>query len=139
MKPTILFLCPHSATKSVLAAAYCQRLAAEYGLDLEASFAGTEPDEQIAPAVANLLQAEGIDVSHYSPRLVTREALAAAWRVISLGCEVSHLVPPETSLESWNDIPPPSQALPEARELIYARVEQLVGELLTVSQGSQSL
>ena len=42
--PTILFMCPHGAAKSVLASAYFQRLAKERGLNVHVASAGTEPD-----------------------------------------------------------------------------------------------
>jgi protein-tyrosine-phosphatase len=129
MKPTILFLCPHGAAKSVLAAAYCQQLATQHGLDWHISAAGTEPDATVAPAVAALLASEGLDVSHHLPRHVTTAELATAQRIISLGCDVSDLAPPQAKIEHWDDVPPPSQALHAARDLIYARVERLVTEL----------
>ena len=67
---SVLFLCPHNAAKSVLAAAYFDRLAVERGLPFRADSAGTEPAEGPAPAVVAALQAEGIDVSGYRPRHV---------------------------------------------------------------------
>jgi arsenate reductase len=129
MSQKILFLCPHSAAKSVIAAAYCQHLANQHGLDLQATVAGTEPDDQVAPAVATLLSAEGLDIASYTPRHVTREALAAAFRVISLGCDITDLAPPGLLVERWDDVPPPSQDLAEAKEIILAHVKQLVEEL----------
>lgn len=136
MTQTILFLCPHSAAKSVLAAAYFQRLADQRQLGACATFAGTEPDAVISPAVADLLRSEGIDVTNFTPRYVTPADLAQAKRVISLGCEVSHLAPPKLKLEHWDDVPPPSQDLVAASAIILARVEQLVAEL--GQQGSQN-
>lgn len=130
MTQTILFLCPHSAAKSVLAAAYFQRLADEHQLEARATFAGTEPDTVISPAVAELLQSEGLDVTGYTPRSVTAAELAQAGRVISLGCDVSYLASPELKLERWDDVPPPSQNLAAARTVILARVEQLMAELM---------
>jgi protein-tyrosine-phosphatase len=56
----VLFLCPHNAAKSVIAAAYCERLPAERGVPLRATSAGTDPG--VSPGVAGALLAEGIDV-----------------------------------------------------------------------------
>jgi arsenate reductase (thioredoxin) len=128
MTPTILFLCPHSAAKSVLAAAYCQQLLQQQGLAWAVEFAGTEPDEAISPAVAQLLAAEGVDVSGYRPRLVTYEQLNNAFHVVSLGCDPADLRP-RNAIEQWDDIPPASQDLTAARDLIYGRVAQLVHNL----------
>src|SRR5262245_66607196 len=93
MSRTMLFLCPHNAARSVLAAAYCQHLAAQYDLEVQVTSAGTEPDATASTGVVAMLHAEGLDVMHHRPRQATREALGAAFRVISLGCEVHHLAP----------------------------------------------
>lgn len=129
MTQTILFLCPHSAAKSVLAAAYFQRLADQHRLDARAIFAGTEPDAVISPVVAALLQSEGMDITSYTPRYVTTADLAQAKRIVSLGCDVSHLAPPELKPDRWDDVPPPSQNIAAASAIILAHVEQLVAEL----------
>jgi arsenate reductase (thioredoxin) len=123
---TILFLCPHNAAKSVIAAAYCERLAAERGLTLRATSAGTDPDPGVSPGVAGALLAEGIDVRGYRPRRVTAEALASAARVVSLGCDLGDLAPPGLVVEHWDDVPSPGADLTGARAVIAARVRRLV-------------
>jgi arsenate reductase len=116
MDQTILFLCPHNAAKSVMATAFCQHLAGQYGLELHVTSAGTEPDPAISPAVAELLRKEGFGMANYRPRAVCREELAAAFRVISMACDVSDLSPSGTMVEHWNDVPAPNQGLSAARD-----------------------
>ena len=129
MKPLILFLCPHNAAKSILAAAFCQKLATQQGLDWQIASAGTEPDAEISPAIIKLLASEGLDVTNQTPRHVTQEELESAYRIISLGCDVNDLVSKRTQVEYWNDVPPPSQSLLEARDLIHTKVEKFVNDL----------
>ena len=50
---TILFLCPHNAAKSVIAAAYFDQLAAGRGLLYRGDSSGTDPDERPSLAVVN--------------------------------------------------------------------------------------
>jgi arsenate reductase len=126
---TVLFLCPHAAAKSVFAAAFFDRLAAERGLAARADAAGTEPDPATNPAVVAALAAEGIDVGGHRPRRVTAEELAAAWRVVSLGCDVDGIAPVDLVTERWDDVPPVSADLPTAREAIRWRVAALVEAL----------
>jgi arsenate reductase len=64
---TFLFLCPHNAAKSVLAAAYFDQLARERGLDYRAASAGTTPDAAPSLAVVAMLRDEGVDVAGYRP------------------------------------------------------------------------
>lgn len=129
MNQTVLFLCPHSAAKSVLAAAYFQQLADERKLSWRAAFAGTDPDAELSPKVMALLRDEGIDVSAQQPRRVTADELQSAWRVVSLGCEPNALPAARADLIRWDDVPPLSQNAPAARDAIRAHVERLVDEL----------
>jgi arsenate reductase (thioredoxin) len=130
---TILFLCPHNAVKSVIAAAYCERLAAAHGVPLRATSAGTDPG--VSPGVAGALLAEGIDVRAHRPRRVTAEDLARASRVVSLGCDLGDLVPPGLVSEQWDDVPSPSADLTGARTVIASHVRRVVDmDPSTVSQ-----
>jgi arsenate reductase len=126
MNNQIVFLCPHGAAKSVIAAAYCRQLADQWGVPLHATSAGTEPDAEVSPAVVALLRAEGIDVSGHRPRRVTAEELATASHIISLGCDLGELARPGMVIERWDDVPPPSQNLLAARDCIRAHVEELL-------------
>ena len=126
---TILFLCPHNAAKSVLAAAYFDTMAIERGLPCRADAAGTEPDEQPSPAVVAALQADGIDVADHRPRHVTAEDLASAYRVIALGCDVDSFVFSSERVDRWDDVPPASRDLATSREAIRCHLDALFDEL----------
>jgi arsenate reductase len=126
---TILFLCPHNAAKSVLAAAYFDTMAVERGLPFRADSAGTEPDEQPSPAVVAALRADGIDVADHRPRCVTAEDLASAYRVISLGCDVDSLVSSGVRVDRWDDVPPASRDLAASREAIRSNLDALCDQL----------
>jgi protein-tyrosine-phosphatase len=130
MSKTVLFLCPHGAAKSVMAAAYFQHLATRAGLDTTAESAGTEPDDAVWPSVVALLHEEGVDVAPSRPRHVTPEDLAQARLVISLGCDL----PPEQArltrrLDRWDDLPLASEDLRKAHDAIRIKVQHLVAEL----------
>ena len=129
MSDRIVFLCPHGAAKSVMAAAYCQRLATQWGIPLHITSAGTEPDAEVAPAIVARLRAEGIDVSDQRPRRVTVEELRTASRIISMGCVLGDLPGPAMRIEHWDGVPSPSQDLRGARDRIRDHVEQLLATL----------
>ena len=135
---TVLFLCPHNAAKSVIAAAYLERLAAERGVALRATSAGTDPDLGVSPDVAGALLAEGIDVRAHRPRCVTAEELVSASRVVSLGCDLGDIAPPGLAIERCDDVPSPSADLTGARAVIATHVRQLVEtETAHVSEGKE--
>jgi arsenate reductase (thioredoxin) len=129
MLSTILFLCPHGAAKSVLAAAYFNRLAQESGLSLVADAAGTEPSEAVSPAVVQLLRDQGFDEPRQQPQHVSRDALSRAQHVISMGCELKDLDIAPERVEQWLDIPSPSANLHESSEAIRAHVEKFVAQI----------
>ena len=125
---TVLFVCLHGAAKSVLAAVYFQRMAEGRGLPVRASFAGTEPDPEIAPRVLKELRADGIDLSDQRPRQVTGDDVARAWRVVSFNCDLSGLARPGRQVERWDDVPPVSDDFVRARAAIVARLARLLEE-----------
>lgn len=123
---TVVFVCLHGAAKSVIGAAYLNRLSAQLGLDIRATASGVEPEPEIPTQVCEGLLREGLDVRHHRPRGVTRQELAGAWRVVSFGCDLSHLASPGLAVERWDDVPPVSDGFPAARDAIARRVDQLI-------------
>lgn len=127
---TVLFLCPHGAAKSVLASAYFRRLAQERGLNVRVDSAGTEPDPEIAPAVAAHLKNSGYDVPAARPRRASDTDMAATDIVVSIGCDLTQLPAPRGTLLDWDDVPAPSEDFARAEAKIRERVMQLVDELV---------
>jgi arsenate reductase len=129
MTSTILFLCPHGAAKSIIAAAYFNRLAQQQGLPYQAEAAGTDPDEHVSPKAVALLGEEGIDVSEHQPRKVTPAELENAHTVISMGCELNDLEVTPNRIEQWLDVPMVSQDPHAASAVIRKHVEEIIASL----------
>jgi hypothetical protein len=126
----VVFVCLHGAAKSVIAASVFDRLAAARGLDVRATFAGTEPDPQIPPKVVQNLRAEGVELGGLRPRRVTRDELARARHIVSFGCDLTDLGG-GAGVECWDDVPAVSEDYRKARDVIASRVEALVENLET--------
>jgi protein-tyrosine-phosphatase len=124
----VLFMCPHGAAKSVLAAAYFDKQAKERGLDVHVRTMGTEPDPVVAPAVAAHLRANGYDVPVAKPQLVSAEDLTAADLVVSLGCDLSSRSI-RGEVRRWDDVPSPSADFAGTDAAIKQHVKLLVDEL----------
>jgi arsenate reductase len=129
--PTVLFLCPHNALRSVIAAALFNQRASGRA---HAESAGTEPDDRVNERTIVVLREVDIEVADEKPGRVTRQQLERATRVVSLDCPL----PPELHaaaadrLENWpmpDTSGKPVEAVREVRELIRVRVDELVGEL----------
>jgi arsenate reductase (thioredoxin) len=123
---TVIFVCLHGAAKSVIAGAYLNRLSAERGLDIWATAAGVEPAPEIPLEVRQGLLQDGLDVRDDRPRGVAPEELVAAWRVVSFGCDLSHIAPPGRAVERWDDVPLVSEGFDAARDAIARRVQRLL-------------
>src|SRR5215510_6271863 len=124
--PTVLFMCPHGAARSVLASAYFQKLAKERGLNVRVITAGTDPDSQVSPAVAAHLTRNGYQLPITTPQKVAAADFQTADVVISLGCDLSGLPTPSGRLMKWDDVPAPSEDFAKADEAIRKRVVALI-------------
>ena len=129
--PTVLFLCPHNALRSVIAAALFNQAA--HGR-ASAESAGTQPDDQVNDRTVRVLREVGIEVADLKPGRVSRTQIARADRVVSLGCPL----PPDLAaaasakIEEWpmpDTTGAPVEAVREVRDLIAARIARLLGEL----------
>jgi arsenate reductase (thioredoxin) len=130
-KPTnVLFMCPHGAAKSVLAAAYFTRLAKEKGLDVRVDSAGTDADAVVAPAVVAHLEKNGYEIPIAKPRPATVDDMATADLVVSMGCDLKDLPKPKGTLLNWDDVPGPGEDFARADEAIKKRVDALVEDLV---------
>ena len=134
--PTVVFLCPHNALRSVIARALFNDQARGRA---HAESAGTEPDERVNDRTIAVLREVGIDVSGERPQRVTAEQLQSADRVVSLDCPLpSELAAAaEGKIEQWpmpDTTGKPVEAVREVRELIKARVQQLIGELVAADK-----
>lgn len=100
MTTSVLFLCPHSAAKSVASATFLRDRAARRGIAVDVTNAGTHPDEIVLPIVRERLEADGLDVLSV-PHVVTAEELDAADIVVNIGCDHDDL-PASKSLVEWS-------------------------------------
>lgn len=123
---TIVFVCLHGAAKSVIAAAYWNRFAAEQGVEVRATAAGIEPEPEIPPSVRDGLRNDGLDVGAVRPRRVTSDELSTAAQVVSFGCDLNKVAPPGRPVERWDDVPAVSDGFREARDAIITRVRRLL-------------
>lgn len=122
---TVLFLCPHSAGKSVFAAVYFRAAAARLGVPATALVAGTEPDDEVMPNVAAALDEQGFRIVDV-PHLVTPADTARADIVISIGCD--HGEVPADEITEW-DVPLISERFDESMNAIHTRAERLAADL----------
>jgi arsenate reductase len=125
--PIILFVCEHGAAKSVLAAAYFNRLAEEQGLEIRAMARGTNPYLEISEQIIRGLSQDGLAPTEPAPRKLSLEDTRTAYLVSF--CELSAEYTQGAIVEQWDGIPAVSENYEWARDAIVERLHQLVSKL----------
>lgn len=125
--PNVLFVCVHNAGRSQMAAALLGHLATGR---IEVRSAGSEPADQLNPAVIAAMNEVGIDITHEQPRPLTTDAVRAADVVITMGCGDACPIFPGTRYEDWQLDDPAGQTLDVVRA-IRNQIEHRVRDLIT--------
>lgn len=126
----IAFICRHGSIKSVIAAAWFNRRAAERGIAAHAAAYGAAPDDAVPAFVVAGLAAEGIDVAGSVPQGLTQAVLdGAAYHVLIDVPAVRHARTREVPTASWQDIPSATEDYAAASAALRARVEALLDAL----------
>ena len=124
---TVLFACVENAGRSQMAAALFNALADPAAA--RAVSAGTEPAEQVHPAVEKVMRELGIELGDARPRRLTGDLVARADVLITMGCGEACPVVPGVPREDWPLPDPkdePVERVREIREQIRVRVEALI-------------
>ena len=127
--PQVLFVCTHNAGRSQMAAALLDQAAAGR---IHVSSAGSQPADQLNPAVVAAMAEIGLDISREFPKPLTTGQVQAADVVITMGCGDACPVYPGKRYEDW-DLPDPAGqdigTVRRIRDQIRTRVEALAAEL----------
>ena len=128
--PLVVFVCDHGNVKSLIAASLFNQMAAARGLPVRAESRGLNPEEGVPAPIAAALTHEGIDLSTFRSRALSREDAKAADRVIAIGVDLaSFRGDAGRPIEEWMDVPPASVDYPASRAALVRHIEALLGEL----------
>jgi protein-tyrosine-phosphatase len=127
--PEVLFVCVHNAGRSQAAAALLDQYAAGR---VRVRSAGSDPGEQINPAVIAVLAERGIDLSKAFPKPLTDDGVRAADVVITMGCGDACPFYPGKRYLDWELDDPAGRSVEMVRPIvdeIDRRVRALLDEL----------
>lgn len=128
--PEVLFVCVKNAGRSQMAAGLLDQLADGR---LHIRSAGSDPADQLNPAVVAAMEEVGIDVSKEFPKPLTDEVVKAADAVITMGCGDACPIYPGKHYEDWELEDPAGKNLETVRRIrdgIDRHVRVLLRELL---------
>ena len=129
-RPEVLFVCVHNAGRSQIAAGLVKLRS---GGRVHVRSAGSDPADELNPAVVEAMAEVGVDLAEEFPKPLTDQAVRASNVVITMGCGDACPVYPGKRYEDWTLDDPAGQDLETVRRIrdeIDARVRTLVGELL---------
>jgi arsenate reductase (thioredoxin) len=122
----VLFVCVHNAGRSQMAAAL---LAHRGGERVRVRSAGSQPADQVNPAVVVVMRELGLDLAGETPKPLEDEAVREADVVVTMGCGDACPVYPGKRYEDWKLEDPSGKDLDTVRRIrddIDGRVEQLL-------------
>jgi len=128
-RPEILFVCVHNAGRSQMAAGLLQR---EAGDRIRVISAGSEPADQLNPAVVEAMEEVGIDISAERPKKLEDEMVRESDVVITMGCGDACPIYPGKRYEDWELEDPAGKDLDTVRGIrdeIANRIEALIADL----------
>jgi protein-tyrosine-phosphatase len=128
--PGVLLVCVHNAGRSQMAAGLVKLRSAGR---IRVRSAGSDPGEEISPAVVAAMEEVGVDLSEEFPKPLTDEVVRAADVVVTMGCGDACPIYPGKRYEDWTLDDPAGQDLAAVRRIrdeIDERVRLLVDQLL---------
>jgi arsenate reductase (thioredoxin) len=129
--PEVLFVCTHNAGRSQMAARLLNKHARKR---VHIRSAGSDPADQINPAVIAAMAEIGVDMSEEFPKPLTDEVVAAADVVITMGCGDACPIYPGKRYMDWELDDPAGKTVEEVRPIrdeLDTRVQALLEEILT--------
>jgi protein-tyrosine-phosphatase len=134
--PVVLFLCTHNAGRSLAARVLLEHYA--HGR-IDVRSAGSDPAEQLNPAVVAVLKERGLDPSGERPKRLGTEDGLAADVIVTMGCGDSCPVYPGKRYLDWDLSDPAGEPVDAVRPIvddIDHRVRALLCELTNPSTPS---
>lgn len=126
-QPTVVFVCEHGAAKSVIAAAFFNKLAGERHLQFHAVARGIAPQQGLSEAAVAGLQKDGIAFPKDKPQGLTDQDASNALRMVAF-CPLPASLPRTVHVDLF-DVPAPKDGYDKSRDAILVHVKKLIDEL----------
>jgi arsenate reductase len=127
--PGVLFVCVHNAGRSQMAAALLER----HGQGrVRVRSAGSDPADELNPAVVEAMREVGVDLAAARPKVLTDELAWDVDVVVTMGCGDTCPVYPGKRYLDWELTDPAGKTVEEVRPIrdeIDRRVRGLLAEL----------
>jgi arsenate reductase len=127
--PTVVFVCEHGAAKSVIATMYFNKIAAERGLRVRATYRGVNPQTDLSVGALKGLRDDGLSTPDQKPSPITQADVDKASVIFAIGCTLPSSATASGKADTWDDVPE-DKGYAATRDAIKKHVEHLIDELL---------
>ena len=130
--PTIVFVCEHGSSRSLVAATLFNRIAEQRGLAVRAisrAVSATTVDTKVPPRLVQSMSGDGFDVETFQPQAMTPAEAARASRVVVINYHGALEAAGQRSVDHWDEIAPASIEYDKAKHALSAQIESLFGNL----------
>lgn len=126
--PTVIFVCEHGAAKSIVAAAYFNKLAQDQKFEIYGIARGTHPDEELMQAAVDGLVRDGLKPGERKPRVLSDDEATNAISLVTF-CSLPERYLSLARMEDWKDVPAVSANYEISRDAMLDRIKRLLEKL----------
>ena len=127
---TVVFVCEHGVSKSLVAAALFNRMAEQRGLPVRAISRAVDSKAvgaRVPPRLVQKMTSDGFNIQTFRPQVLAATEAAHANRVVVIGYEGPVEAAADGVVERWEDVAPPSLEYESAKKAITSQIEVLLG------------
>ena len=125
----VIFVCEHGAAKSVIAAAYFNKIAKEKNLDWEAVSRGTSPDATIGQSTKEGLAADHLYDPTFAPTKLSLKDTSNAKAIIRFTTIPGDFNKSNIKTEDWSNLRDVDSAYPLRRDAIVDQINKFLDSL----------
>ena len=129
----VIFVCEHGAAKSLVAASYFNKFAAERGLPDRAIFRGANPQEALSVKAVAGLKEDGVPIPDVKPTALGDEEVKRSTHIFAIGCALPKAAAASGKAADWSDVPD-DQGYAPMRDAIVTHVRALLDEIQRVKK-----
>lgn len=124
----VVFVCEHGAGKSVVAAAYFNKIAKERNLDWEATCRGTSPDEEVSTPTKDGLRSDNLLDPTLAPKKLAQSDTSNVERII-LFTKLPDDFKTSIKSEDWSSLPNIDAKYEVRRDALVKKINELFDSL----------
>ncbi len=136
---TVVFVCEHGSSKSVVAAELFNRTAQERGVSLRAvsrAVSAETRESKVPPGLVRSLSADGFNVGTFEPQALAEQEASSAVRVVVMNYDGKVESAGNAKVEHWNELPGVITQYDNAKKEMSSRIDALLKDL-TKDQAKQ--